>query len=88
MGKGSDIGTTQWGKVGAWKLRAGKGEEGEATLGGSGETRRDAGMLSMDHKAPVAFRMNRAPEAVGPHPLRAEAPNLRQAGSVESRVTS
>lgn len=54
-------------------------KKAKATLGGNGETRREAGTLSMDHKAPVAFRMNWAPEAVGPHLLRAKAPNLRQA---------
>ena len=44
-------------------------------------------MLSVDKKAPAAFRMYWAPEALGPHLLRAEAPNLRQHGVRSNELT-
>ena len=49
----------------AWELRVGKGKEREAHLRLMGRERRHAGLLNLGHKAPDAFRMCRAPVALG-----------------------
>lgn len=77
---------TQGRETGAWERRVGKGKE-EAHPRLMGGERRDAGVLSHGHKAPAAFRMCRAPVALGPHLLRAEAPNLRQSGVRSNDLT-
>ena len=63
-----------WGR----ELRVGKGKEGEAHTGLMYAERRDPGVLSLRHGAPAAFRRCRASVALGPHLLRAEAPNFRK----------
>lgn len=74
VGKGLDTQNMWWGKLG----HGDESREGRPTPGRS--ERRDAGVLSLGHKAPAAFRKYRAPGALGRHLLRAEASNIRQPG--------
>lgn len=84
----------QWGEVGVgevgpWELRVGEGkrEETETHPRLKCGDRRDAGVLSLDLKAPAAFRTHWVPRALWPHLLRAKAPNNREHGVRSNELT-